>query len=104
MLDSFQAQEKELKTAKDTTTQEQVNKVQNKVKKASQDKETSLEFYKESIRDIGGYNQKYQNDMIYEYEKWETAEGKRKKFVVEKMKQFKECVDLSQFHSRLVLP
>ena len=98
----MKAQEEELKLAKDTTTQEQLMKAQNKVKRATQDRETSLEFYKESIRDIGGYNQKYKDDMIHQYDKWESADRKRKDVVIEKMKLFKECVDISQFQSRLV--
>ena len=103
MLDSLKAQEEQLKAAVDTTTQEQLTKIQNRVKRAEQDRETSLEFYKETLRDIEGYNGKYKGDMTYEYDKWETSEGKRKEFVIEKMKQFQECIDFSQFDSRFVL-
>ena len=102
MLDLANAQEEELKAARDTTTQEQLTKAAAKVKKATQDKENALEIYKESLRDIGGYNQKYKDDMVYEYDKWQTAEGRRKDFVIEKMKQYKNCIDLSQFHTRFV--
>jgi len=56
MLDSLKAQEEQLKAAVDTTTQEQLTKIQNRVKRAEQDRETSLEFYKETLRDIEGYN------------------------------------------------
>lgn len=102
-LDQAKAQEEDLKAAVETTTQEQLAKVQNKVKKATQEREAALVFYKESLRDIQGYNQKYKDDMVYEYDKWETAEGKRKDFVIEKMKQFQGCVDMSQFSSRFVV-
>ena len=102
MLDSLKAQEEELKAAMGTTTQEQLAKIQNRVKRAEQDRETSLEFYKDTLRDIEGYNGKYKGDMTYEYDRWEASEGKRKEFVIEKMKQFKECVDFSQFDSRFV--
>ena len=100
MYEQAKTQEEDLKKTKESTTQEQLTKAQNKVKKATQDRGTALEFYKESLRDINGYNQKYKDDMVYEYEKWQTAEGKRKEFVIEKMKQLKDCIDMSQFQTR----
>ena len=100
MLDTFKAQETELKANVTTTTQEQLTKMENKVKKATQDKENALEFYKEAIRDISNYNHKYKDDMKYEFDKWQTSELRRKEFVVEKLKEFKDCVDISRFQDR----
>ena len=77
-------------------------KIENKVKKAVQEKENVLETYKEALRDIGNYNQKYREDMVYEYDKFETLERKRKEFVIGKVKDYKECVDVSNFQSRSV--
>ncbi|XP_065070318.1 protein kinase C and casein kinase substrate in neurons protein 1-like [Rhopilema esculentum] len=100
-LDTLKAQQEEIKANKESSTQDQVMKIENKVKKAVQDRENVLETYKEALRDIGNYNQKYREDMVYEYDKFETLESKRKEFVIGKVKDYKECVDVSNFQSRI---
>ncbi|XP_065057789.1 protein kinase C and casein kinase substrate in neurons protein 2-like [Rhopilema esculentum] len=100
-LDTLKAQQEEIKANKESSTQDQVMKIENKVKKAVQDRENVLETYKEALRDIGNYNQKYREDMVYEYDKFETLESKRKEFVIGKVKDYRECVDVSNFQSRI---
>eukprot|EP00794_Sanderia_malayensis_P000137 gene137-749_t len=101
-LDAIKQQEVDLKANTEGTTQEQLNKIQTKVKKAAQDRETALDNYKDALRDIGNYNPKYREDMTYEYDKWQTFESKRKDFIIEKLKEFKDCIDITRFHPKMV--
>ncbi len=99
-LDIVKRQDEELLADREQTTQDQINKMKTKLKKATNDREAALENYKEALRDIGNYNRKYMEDMEYEYEKWQSMEVKRKDFITEKFKEFRDCIDLTRFQPR----
>ena len=99
LRDNGVKQEEEAKN-NPTLTQEQKNKITAKVKKAEQDIESTREKYKDSLRDIGNYNNKYIDDMKYEYDKCQKFEEERKNFIKEKIFSFHSCIDRGFFANK----
>ena len=89
-------QEKEAKSRTETT-QIQLSKISDKIRKLEKDICTARDDYKEALRDIGNYNPKYKDDMEYEYSKCQIFEETRRKVTKEKLCQFQSCINRTIF-------
>ena len=96
LRDNGKKQEAEAKN-NPTITQEQMAKIGAKVQKAEQDIEITREKYRDALRDIGNYNNKYMEDMKYEFSRCQKFEETRKSYIKEKMLMFHAWVNRNFF-------
>ena len=99
LRDNGKKQEEEAKN-NPTITHEQITKISAKVQKAEQDIEMTREKYKDALRDIGNYNNKYIEDMKYEFGRCQKFEETRKNYMKERMLMFHACVNRDFFVSK----
>lgn len=100
LLRSLNEQEGMLINDKNETTQDQLNKIKNKIKKCEVDIENTNSKYNIAIRDITTYNPKYMEDMKYEFDLCQEFETVRRDMTKEKLEQYLGCVDRRIFFGK----
>ncbi|BFZ05187.1 hypothetical protein BsWGS_08226 [Bradybaena similaris] len=78
-----------------TVSQDQLKKLQDKLRKCQQEVENTREKYNAALNDINGYNSKYVEDMGEIFKKCQEFEQKRIEFFKKTLFQIHTCLDLS---------
>ncbi|OWF51969.1 protein kinase C and casein kinase substrate in neurons protein 2-like isoform X2 [Mizuhopecten yessoensis] len=76
-------------------SQDQLKKIQDKLRKYQADVEQSKDKYEACLNDLNGYNAKYIEDMNEVFEKCQNFERERMEFFKKTMFVLHECLDLS---------
>ncbi|XP_059178895.1 protein kinase C and casein kinase substrate in neurons protein 1-like isoform X1 [Physella acuta] len=78
-----------------TVSQDQLKKLQDKLRKCQQEVESTREKYNAAVNDLNGYNAKYIEDMTEVYKRCQEFEQKRIDFFKKTFFQMHSCLDLS---------
>ena len=100
LLRSLKEQDEALRCDKNETTQEQLNKLSNKIRKCELEIDNTNNKYHNAIRDITTYNPKYIDDMKYEFEVCQKFEKVRRDTVKEKIEHYLACIDRRIFFKK----
>lgn len=84
-------------------SEEQLQKLQDKVQKYGDDVKGAKEKYEEALRGLTGYVPKYQDDMKYQYKKCQEFEENRKDFFKNLLLSYQNAVTREVYATRLVL-
>lgn len=99
-LDILNEQHLQLKSDSTEITQDQINKINTKIKKSEVEVENWKNRYDDAIRDVTTYNPKYIQDMKYEFDNCQSFEKVRREFTKEKLAQFVSYVDRRIFSEK----
>ncbi|GFO33553.1 protein kinase c and casein kinase substrate in neurons protein 1 [Plakobranchus ocellatus] len=78
-----------------TVSQDQLKKLQDKLRKCQSEVEGTREKYNAAVNDLNGYNAKYIEDMSEVYTRCQEFEQKRIEFFKKTLFQLHACLDLS---------
>lgn len=78
-----------------TVSQDQLKKLQDKLRKCQSEVESTREKYNAAVNDLNGYNAKYIEDMSEVYTRCQEFEQKRIEFFKKTLFQLHACLDLS---------
>ncbi|RUS76254.1 hypothetical protein EGW08_015997 [Elysia chlorotica] len=78
-----------------TVSQDQLKKLQDKLRKCQTEVEGTREKYNAAVNDLNGYNAKYIEDMSEVYSRCQEFEQKRIEFFKKTLFQLHACLDLS---------